>query len=197
MATKTKGSRQAPATPKQPEEWTTGDEPMTASQASYLRILSDKAGVEFDPELTKAEASRRIQDLQATAGLTKRTGGRTEAQQSKRIATETNVKKVSSKAAPHGEMEQTYLVSGKRLSMRLWRNEEPQQKTSVRRAYETVGYVISGRAELEVEGQIVKLEPGDSWLVPAGAEHAYRILKTFTAVEATSPPAEMHGRDAD
>jgi hypothetical protein len=65
-------------------------------------------------------------------------------------------------------MEQTYFVSGKRLSMRLWRNEEPQEKTSVRRAYETVGYVISGRAELEVEGQVVKLEqatPGSSRLV--------------------------------
>jgi quercetin dioxygenase-like cupin family protein len=39
------------------------------------------------------------------------------------------------------------------------------------------------------------LEAGDSWLVPAGAEHAYRILDEFTAVEATSPPAHVHGRD--
>jgi quercetin dioxygenase-like cupin family protein len=48
--------------------------------------------------------------------------------------------------------------------------------------------------------QMVKLEPGASWLVPAGAEHSYRILETFTAVEATSPPAQVHrpraGRDA-
>jgi mannose-6-phosphate isomerase-like protein (cupin superfamily) len=36
----------------------------------------------------------------------------------------------------------------------------------------------------------VTLAPGDSYLVPAGAEHTYRILETFTAVEATSPPAK-------
>ena len=61
--------------------------------------------------------------------------------------------------------------------------------------YEVVGYVISGRAELEIEGQTVRLEPGDSWVVPAGAEHTYRILETFTAVEATAPPDQVHGRE--
>jgi len=45
------------------------------------------------------------------------------------------------------------------------------------------------------EGQTVTLEPGDSWLVPAGTEHAYRILTEFTAIEATAPPAQVHGRD--
>ena len=79
--------------------------------------------------------------------------------------------------------------------MRLWRDEEPHAKESVRRPYETVGYVVSGRAELILEGQTVKLEPGDSWLVPADAGHTYRILETFTAVEATAPPAQVHGRD--
>jgi quercetin dioxygenase-like cupin family protein len=108
---------------------------------------------------------------------------------------DTTVKKVSSEASPAGDMGQVYLVSGKRLSMRLWRSEEPQQKSAVRRDYETVGYVISGSAQLTVEGQTLKLEPGDSWLVPAGAEHSYRILENFTAVEATAPPAQVHGRD--
>ena len=56
--------------------------------------------------------------------------------------------------------------------------------------------VISGRAELELEGQKLILEPGDSWLVPPDAEHSYRILEPFTAVEATAPPAQVHGRDA-
>jgi quercetin dioxygenase-like cupin family protein len=46
-----------------------------------------------------------------------------------------------------------------------------------------------------IERQTVRLEPGDSWLVPAHAEHSYRILEPFTAVEATAPPAQMHGRD--
>ena len=50
------------------EDWTTGDEPMTGAQASYLKTLSEEAGEEFDPELTKAEASRRIDELQAKTG---------------------------------------------------------------------------------------------------------------------------------
>jgi quercetin dioxygenase-like cupin family protein len=82
------------------------------------------------------------------------------------------------------------------MSMRLWRDEAPTQgKPSRKHDYEVVGYVISGRAELEVEGQTVRLEPGDSWVVSAGAEHTYRILETFTAVEATAPPAQVHGRE--
>jgi len=112
------------------------------------------------------------------------------------MTTDTTIKKVSAAASPKGDMSQIYLVSGKRVSLRLWRNERPQEKSSARRDYETVGYVISGRAELDVEGQTIKLEPGDSWLVPAGAEHTYRILEAFTAVEATAPPAQVHGRDA-
>ena len=108
---------------------------------------------------------------------------------------DTTIKKISSAASPTGEAGQVYLASGKRVSMRLWRDEEPQEKDPVRRDYETVGYVLSGRAELVIEGQTVRLEPGDSWLVPAGAEHSYRILETFTAVEATAPPAQVHGRD--
>src|SRR5215470_19007188 len=105
------------------------------------------------------------------------------------------VKKVSSQTSPRGDMGQTYLASGKRVSMRLWRNEGPQSTPVTERDYETVGYVISGRAELDIEGQTVRLEPGDSWLVPAGARHTYRILEPLTAVEATAPPAQVHGRD--
>jgi quercetin dioxygenase-like cupin family protein len=110
--------------------------------------------------------------------------------------TDTTIKKISSETSPRGEMGQTYLVSGKRLSMRLWQNEEPHDKPPGRRDYETVGYVIAGRAELTVEHQTIRLEPGDSWLVPAGAEHSYKIIEPFTAVEATAPPAQVHGRDA-
>lgn len=110
--------------------------------------------------------------------------------------TDTTVKKVSSAHSPVGEQGQIYLASGKRVSMRLWRDEEPtQNKPSHKHEYEVVGYVIAGRAELEIEGQTVRLEPGDSWVVPAGAEHTYRILETFTAVEATAPPAQVHGRE--
>lgn len=112
------------------------------------------------------------------------------------MTSDSTVKKVSSHASPAGDMGQFYLVSGKRLSMRLWRDEAPQEMAAVRRDYEVVGYVIAGEAELTLENQTVKLEAGDSWLVPAGAEHSYRILQKFTAVEATAPPAQVHGRDA-
>jgi quercetin dioxygenase-like cupin family protein len=109
--------------------------------------------------------------------------------------TDTTVTKVSSAHSPTGEQGEVHLASGKRLSMRLWLDEEPTQDKPLRKhEYEVVGYVISGRADLEIEGQTIKLEPGDSWVVPAGSNHTYRILETFTAVEATSPPAQVHGR---
>jgi quercetin dioxygenase-like cupin family protein len=80
------------------------------------------------------------------------------------------------------------LVSGTRLALRKWENEKAQIKEPTKRSYETVGYVISGQAELTLEGQTIKLGPGDSWLVPAEAEHSYSILEPFTAIEAISPP---------
>lgn len=109
---------------------------------------------------------------------------------------DTSIKKVNSQYSPRGAMGQKYLVSGVHLSMRLWEEEPPvEAKPASARDYETVGYVISGRAELHLEGQMIKLEPGDSWLVPKGALHTYRILEPFTAIEVTSPPAQVHGRD--
>lgn len=53
---------------KDPADWTTGDEPMTGAQASYLKTLSEEAGAEFDDSLTKADASKRIDELQAKTG---------------------------------------------------------------------------------------------------------------------------------
>lgn len=55
-------------TVKDPDEWTTGDEPMTGAQRSYLKTLSDEAGEEFNEQLTKAEASKRIDELQQKTG---------------------------------------------------------------------------------------------------------------------------------
>jgi quercetin dioxygenase-like cupin family protein len=109
---------------------------------------------------------------------------------------DTTVKKLDSEHSPHGPQGQKYLASGVGVAMRLWEDEEPgAEKPRVRRDYETVGYVLKGRAELHVEGQMVRLEPGDSYVVPRGAEHTYRILETFSAVEATHPPAHAHARD--
>jgi hypothetical protein len=53
---------------KDPEEWTTGDEPMTGAQESYLHTLASEAGEPVEPDLTKAEASRRIDELQEKTG---------------------------------------------------------------------------------------------------------------------------------
>jgi hypothetical protein len=53
---------------KDPDEWVTGDEPMTGAQASYLKTLSEEAGQEFENNLTKSEASRRIEELQKKTG---------------------------------------------------------------------------------------------------------------------------------
>ena len=53
---------------KDPDTWTTGGEPMTGAQASYLQTLSEEAHEEFDPELSKAEASKRIDALQQETG---------------------------------------------------------------------------------------------------------------------------------
>ena len=53
---------------KDPEDWTTGEEPMTGAQASYLKTLCEEAGEEFEDSLTKAEASKRIDELQERTG---------------------------------------------------------------------------------------------------------------------------------
>ncbi len=109
---------------------------------------------------------------------------------------DTSITKVQSQHSPHGEMGQKYLASGVHLAMRLWENEPPgEAKPLTMRDYETVGFVLQGRAELRLEGQTVLLEPGDSWVVPRGSRHAYKVLEKFTAVEATCPPAHAHGRD--
>jgi hypothetical protein len=51
-----------------PADWVTGDERMTGAQASYLKTLSQEAGEPFDENLSKADASRRIEELQAKTG---------------------------------------------------------------------------------------------------------------------------------
>jgi quercetin dioxygenase-like cupin family protein len=103
--------------------------------------------------------------------------------------------KVDSAHSPRGKMGQRYLAVSRSMSMRLWDEQPSEPKPPSTREYETIGYVISGRAELQTEGQTVLLNPGDSWVVPKGAAHTYKILEPFRAVEVTHPPAEIHGRD--
>ena len=93
--------------------------------------------------------------------------------------------------AARGQSGEKQLASGKTVAMRMWEEQpgDAQNKKTVARDYETVGYVIEGRAELSLEGEQITLEQGMSWVVPANSEHSYRILEPFRAVEATSPPA--------
>ena len=58
-------------TVKDPSDWTTGGEPITGAQASYLKTLSEQTHTEFDESITKAEASKRIDELRGKAGLAK------------------------------------------------------------------------------------------------------------------------------
>ena len=58
-----------PGLEKDPEEWVTGDAPMTGAQASYLETLGRQTGEEVEGTLTKAEASMKIDELRDRAGL--------------------------------------------------------------------------------------------------------------------------------
>ena len=53
---------------KDPDDWTTGDEPMTGAQKSYLSTLCEEAGEEMDENLSKAEAAKKIDELQHKTG---------------------------------------------------------------------------------------------------------------------------------
>jgi hypothetical protein len=68
MATRQQDNDAVSNTRKDPDQWKTGDEPMTGAQRSYLQTLSDEAGEPVDDTLSKAEASKRIDELQHKTG---------------------------------------------------------------------------------------------------------------------------------
>ena len=63
MKNQPKANTEEPTLQRDPDEWKTGDEPMTAAQRSYLETLSADTGEPVDDEMTKAEASKRIDEL--------------------------------------------------------------------------------------------------------------------------------------
>jgi len=97
--------------------------------------------------------------------------------------------------AQTGEMGQVYLATGKQVALRRWEESACEYGEPSCRDYETVGYVLSGILELDLDGESVTLKSGDSWLVPAGAIHRYRVVEPIVAIEATSPPARFNDRD--
>lgn len=91
-------------------------------------------------------------------------------------------------AATSSGQGERHLAAGEHIAMRKWEREQPgEPKPASRRDYETLGYVLEGRAELHLGGKVTTLEPGASWVVPHGTEHTYRILETFSAIEVTHP----------
>jgi hypothetical protein len=63
-----KNDQQNPGAIKDPDEWTTGDEPMTGAQRSYLHTLAQEAGEDVSDDISKAEASKKIDALQEQTG---------------------------------------------------------------------------------------------------------------------------------
>ncbi|PRP85908.1 hypothetical protein PROFUN_06030 [Planoprotostelium fungivorum] len=105
--------------------------------------------------------------------------------------------KVAASNAESGSMGQKLLARGSTISMRLWvENAHSEHQPQVERDYETVGYVLSGSAELHLGSEVIELRQGDSWVVPRHTKHTYKITSDFKAVEATHPIAEEKGRDA-
>ncbi|MEZ6089634.1 MAG: cupin domain-containing protein [Pirellulaceae bacterium] len=94
-----------------------------------------------------------------------------------------------------GDMGQEYLASGKEVALRIWEEQRCDFSKATRRQYETVGYVVEGELQLNLDGQIATLRAGDSWLVPAGSMRSYRIVEPILAIEATCPPARFNDRD--
>ena len=68
MTKQNRDGAQSDGVQRDPDEWVTGDESMTGAQASYLETLSREAGEEIDESLTKAEASKKIDELQERTG---------------------------------------------------------------------------------------------------------------------------------
>lgn len=99
---------------------------------------------------------------------------------------------INKEKLPEGEGVKEILATGEHVGMRIWRNEEPgADKETHSSSYETVGYVLKGQAELHLQDEVIRLKEGDSYLVPKEIPHTYKIIETFSAVEATSPPAHL------
>ena len=64
-----------PGLEKDPEDWVTGAEPMTGAQASYLETLARQTGTDVPSDLSKADASKLIDELRGKAGLAQKDQG--------------------------------------------------------------------------------------------------------------------------
>jgi quercetin dioxygenase-like cupin family protein len=81
-------------------------------------------------------------------------------------------------------MQYRLLGAGKRVALRRWRAAKGADLEVAPLAHETIAYVLSGRAEVQLQSQKLLLEAGDCWVVPSGVAHRYRIFERFVAIEA-------------
>ena len=103
---------------KDPAEWTTGDEPMTGAQDSYLHTLARKAGEEVGDDLTKAEASIKIDELREKTGIANATS-RTVRRRSRRTTTgETLTSRRGRLVSPDVGHLSSFRASGVRMNFR-------------------------------------------------------------------------------
>ncbi len=81
-------------------------------------------------------------------------------------------------------------ATGERMMVTLMTFREDQEVGTHAHSNEQAGYCVRGRFELTIAGESTLIEPNDSYVIPAGATHSYRILEDSLAVEVFSPPRE-------
>lgn len=79
---------------------------------------------------------------------------------------------------------------GEQMMVTLMTFEAGQEVGQHRHPHEQVGYCLEGRFELTVDGEPLLIEPDDSYAIPGGAPHSYKILEHSLAVEVFAPPRE-------
>lgn len=81
-------------------------------------------------------------------------------------------------------------ATGERMMVALMTFKEGQAVGTHSHLHEQAGYCVQGRFELTITGESTLIEPDDSYVIPGGASHSYRILEEASAVEVFSPPRE-------
>lgn len=81
-------------------------------------------------------------------------------------------------------------ATGERMMVTLMAFKEGQEVGTHSHPHEQAGYCIQGRFVLTIDGLSTVIEPDDSYVIPGGASHSYRVLENALAVEMFSPPRE-------
>ena len=93
---------------------------------------------------------------------------------------------------PLDGIEMKTLVHGERTLMATFRLAKGAQLPLHAHPHEQTGYLVSGRIRLHIDGTSHTCDPGDSWCIPANAEHGADILEDAVAIEVFSPVREEY-----